>query len=173
MLIAIIAAMDRNRLIGDGGRLPWRLAADLRRFRTLTMGNPVIMGRRTHESIGKVLPGRSNIVLSRNTGYRAPGCVVVADLERALGLCDDADTPMVIGGAQIYAQALARAHRMYLTLLDGSFHGDTWFPEYDHRQWREISREDHARDADSPCAFSFVDLEKAQPARCSGFGKER
>jgi dihydrofolate reductase len=173
VLIAIIAAMDRNRLIGDGGRLPWRLAADMRRFRTLTMGNPVIMGRRTHESIGKVLPGRSNIVLSRNTGYRAPGCVVVADLERALGLCDDADTPMVIGGAQIYAQALARAHRMYLTLLDGSFQGDTWFPEYDHRPWREISREDHARDADSPCAFSFVDLEKAQPARCSGFGKER
>ncbi len=160
-LIAIVAAMDRNRLIGDGDRLPWRLAADMRRFRALTMGNPIIMGRRTHESIGKVLPGRRNIVLSRNSGYRAPGCVVVADLDGALGVCDDADTPMVIGGAQIYAEALPRAHRMYLTLLDGSFNGDTWFPEYDHRQWREIFREDHERDEDSPCAFSFVDLEKA------------
>jgi len=160
VLIAIIAAMDRNRLIGDGTRLPWRLAADMRRFRALTMGNPIIMGRRTHESIGKALPGRSNIVLSRNTGYRAPGCVVVADLERALGLCGDADSPMVIGGSQVYAQALARTQRMYLTLLEGSFHGDTWFPEFDHRQWREISREDHGRDADDPCAFSFVDLER-------------
>jgi dihydrofolate reductase len=163
MLIAIVAAMDRNRLIGDGDRLPWRLAADMRRFRALTMGNPIIMGRRTHESIGKVLPGRRNIVLSRNTGYRAPGCIVVTDLERALAVCGDADTPMVIGGAQIYAEALARTQRMYLTLLDGSFKGDTWFPEFDLRHWREISREDHEQDAGAPCAFSFVDLEKACP----------
>ncbi len=160
MLIAIIAAMDRNRLIGDGDRLPWRLAADMRRFRALTMGNPIIMGRRTHESIGKVLPGRRNIVLSRNSDYRAPGCEVVADLQAALNVCDSSDTPMVIGGAQIYRQVLPRAQRMYLTLLDGSFNGDTWFPEYDHRQWRETFREDHEQDADSPCAFSFVNLER-------------
>ena len=160
MLIAIIAAMDRNRLIGDGDRLPWRLPADMRRFRALTMGKPIIMGRRTHESIGKVLPGRRNIVLSRNPDYRAPGCVVVADLDEALGVCDDVPEPMVIGGAQLYAAALPRAHRMYLTLLHGSFSGATWFPEYDHRRWRELSCEDHEADTDSPCAFSFVDLER-------------
>ena len=160
MLIAIIAAMDRNRLIGDGDRLPWRLAADMRRFRALTMGHPIIMGRRTHESIGKVLPGRRNIVLSRNSDYRAPGCEVVADLQAALDVCDSSDTPMVMGGAQIYRQVLPRAQRMYLTLLDGSFNGDTWFPEYDHRQWRETFREDHEQDTDSPCAFSFVNLER-------------
>ena len=161
MMIAIIAAMDRNRLIGDGDRLPWRLPADMRRFRALTMGKPVIMGRRTHESIGKVLPGRRNIVLSRDPDYRAPGCVVVADLDEALGVCDDAHEPMIIGGAQLYAAALPRANRMYLTLLHDSFSGGTWFPEYDHRQWRELSREDHEADADFPCSFSFVDLERA------------
>jgi dihydrofolate reductase len=160
MLIAIIAAMDRNRLIGDGHRLPWRLPADMRRFRALTMGKPIIMGRRTHESIGKVLPGRKNIVLSRNPDYRAPGCLVVADLDAALGICDGAAQPMIIGGAQLYAEALPRARRLHLTLLHGSFSGDTWFPEYDHRHWQEYCREDHEADADSPCAFSFVDLEK-------------
>jgi dihydrofolate reductase len=161
MLIAIIAAMDRNRLIGDGDRLPWRLPADMRRFRALTMGKPIIMGRRTHESIGKALPGRRNIVLSRNADYRAPGCAVASDLEEALSMCIDEQELMIIGGAQLYKEALARAHRLYLTLLHASFSGDTWFPEYDYRQWREVSREDHEAGADSPCAFSFVDLERA------------
>ena len=160
MLIAIIAAMDRNRLIGDGDRLPWRLSADMRRFRALTMGKPIIMGRRTHESIGKALPGRRNIVLSRNPDYRAPGCVVVADLQHALDACEDAQEAMIIGGAQLYGEALARAHRMYLTLLDGSFSGDTWFPEYDLSEWRECSRENHEYDEEATCAYSFVDLEK-------------
>jgi dihydrofolate reductase len=161
MLIAIIAAMDRNRLIGDGDRLPWRLPADLRRFRALTMGKPIVMGRRTHESIGKVLPGRENIVLTRNADYRAPGCMLVSDLEQALGVCPDAPELMVIGGAELYAEAFPRAHRMHLTLLHASFDGDTWFPEYDRRQWREISREDHDAGIDAPCAFSFVDLQKS------------
>lgn len=163
MLIALVAAMDRNRLIGAGDRLPWRLPADLRRFRSLTMGKPVVMGRRTHESIGKVLPGRRNIVLSRNPGYCAPGCEVVADLEQALDLCADAAELMIIGGAELYLKALPRAQRMYLTLLHASFDGDTWFPEYDPHEWREIHREDHERDANSPCAYSFVDLERFQP----------
>ena len=160
MLISIVAAMDRNRLIGDGDRLPWRLAADLRRFRALTMGHPIIMGRRTHESIARVLPGRRNIVLSRKHDYQAPGCEVVADLQGALGICNEGDTPMIIGGAQVYAEALARTQRLYRTLLDGNFSGDTWFPDYDHGQWREDFREAHAPDADSPCAFSFVNLVK-------------
>jgi len=160
MPIAIIAAMDRNRLIGDGDRLPWRLPADLRRFRALTMGKPIIMGRRTHESIGVVLPGRRNIVLSRDPDYRAPGCDVFPDLDAALAACDDTDEPMIIGGAQIYAQALPLADRMHLTLLQGSFDGDTWFPEYDEERWREVSREDHEAGENAPCAYSFVDLHR-------------
>jgi len=160
MLIALIAAMDRNRLIGDGDRLPWRLPADLRRFRALTMGKPIVMGRRTHESIGKALPGRHNIVLSRSAGFKAPGCVVVTDWRQAMREAGDAPELMVIGGAQLYTEALPRAERMYLTLLHSSFTGDTWFPEYDAGDWREVWREDHARDANSPCAYSFVDLER-------------
>ncbi len=124
------------------------------------MGNPIIMGRRTHESIGKALPGRRNIVLSRDPDYRAPGCEVVASFEQALRVCEDADEPMVIGGAQLYAESLQRADRMYLTLLHGAFSGDTWFPDYDHRQWRELSRETHESDDQAPCAYSFVDLER-------------
>lgn len=155
--------MDRNRLIGAADRLPWRLPADLRRFKALTMGKPVIMGRRTHESIGKVLPGRRNIVLSRNRRYRSPGSEVVSDFEAALEICEGADELMVIGGAQLYAEVLPRAQRMHVTLLHGTFSGDTWFPDYDERQWREVSREDHEADDNSPCAFSFVDLERKQP----------
>ena len=171
MLISIVAAMDRNRLIGNGDRLPWRLAADLRRFRALTMGNPIIMGRRTHESIAKALPGRRNIVLSRNHGYRAPGCEVVADLQAALGICNDGDTPMIIGGAQVYAEALARTQRMYLTLLDGSFTGDTRIPDTDPPQCRVLISEEHYRVPVSPCPFSFVNLENA--VRESIVGRER
>lgn len=161
MLITIIAAMDRNRLIGEGNQLPWRLPADLRRFKALTMGKPIVMGRRTHESIGKALPGRRNIVLSRDPDFRAPGCEVAESLEDALELCADDDEMMIIGGAQLYAEALPRADRMHLTLLDASFNGDAWFPAYDRRQWRETSREDHDAGSDSPCPYSFVDLERA------------
>lgn len=161
MPIAIIAAMDRNRLIGDGDRLPWRLPADMGRFRALTMGKPIIMGRRTHESIGTVLPGRRNIVLSRDPDYRAPGCDVFPDLDAALAACEDTDEPMIIGGAQVYSEALPLADRMHLTLLHGSFDGDTWFPAYDESRWREVFREDHTDEEDAPCAFSFVDLVRA------------
>ena len=161
MRITIIAAMDRNRLIGDGDRLPWRLPADLRRFKALTMGKPIVMGRRTFESIGRALPGRRNIVLSRNPHYRGvPGCEVVAGLDEALRACEDADELMLIGGAELYAQALPLAQRMHLTLLHARFEGDAWFPDYDPRQWRETFRADHEADANSPCAFSFVDLER-------------
>ena len=161
MRITIIAAMDRNRLIGDGDRLPWRLPADLRRFKSLTMGKPIVMGRRTHESIGRALPGRRNIVLSRDPGYRAPGCEVVSSLEDALELARDAEELMIVGGAELYAQALPRAERLYLTLLDASFSGDAWFPEFDEHAWRETFREDHEAEPGSPFPYSFIDLERA------------
>jgi dihydrofolate reductase len=160
MLIALIAAMDRNRLIGVEDRLPWRLPADMRRFRCLTMGKPLVMGRVTHESIGKVLPGRLNIVLSGDPDYRAPGCVVAASLDEAVRQGGDAHELMIIGGARLYADALPRAGRMYLTLLHGSFDGDVHFPEFDEEAWREVSRESHAADDDAPCPYSFVVLER-------------
>jgi len=159
--LSVIAAMDRNRLIGAGNRLPWRLPADLRRFRALTMGKPVIMGRRTHESIGKPLPGRINVVLSRRPGYRAPGCTVLATLDAAIDAHAGHDELMIAGGARLYAEALPRADRMYLTLLDGAFDGDAYFPEFDAGEWREIEREEHPAGEDgAPCAFRFVVLER-------------
>jgi len=124
------------------------------------MGKPIVMGRRTHESIGRPLPGRRNIVLSRDAGYRAQGCDVAVNLDAALALCVDADEVMIIGGAQVYAQALPRTGRIHLTLIDAVFSGDTWFPDYDARAWREVFREDHAAGAEAPFAFSFVDLER-------------
>ena len=160
MLVTIVVAMDRNRLIGDGDRLPWRLPADLRRFKSLTMGKSIVMGRRTHESIGRALPGRRNIVLSRNRDFRAEGCEVLADLGTALERAEDADEVMIVGGAQIYAQALPLTGRMHLTLVDAVFSGDTWFPDYDEREWREVYREDHAAGEESGFAFSFVDVER-------------
>lgn len=166
MLISLMVAMDRHRLIGVEDRLPWRLPADMRRFRRLTMGKPVVMGRLTHESIGKVLPGRLNIVLSGNPEYRAPGCEVAASLDEAIRRAGEADEIMIIGGARLYADALPRAGRIYLTLVHGSFEGDVYFPEFDEAEWREVSREDHTGDEEAPCSYSFVVLER-DPGRGS------
>lgn len=165
MRLSLVVAMDRERVIGFENRLPWRLPADLRRVRTLTMGKPIVMGRRTHESIGRALPGRENIVLSRDPHYRAQGCTVVDGLDTALALCEKAPEVMVLGGSGVFAEALPRAGRIYLTVLDGHFQGDTWFPEYDPREWREIEREDFPLGADAPCAYSFITLERAAAVR--------
>jgi len=161
-MISLIAAMDRNRLIGADGRLPWHLPADLAHFKRVTMGKPVLMGRRTFESIGRPLPGRHNIIVSRDPAYRAEGCTVVHSVEAGLGGAGLAPEVMVIGGASLYAQCLARAHRLYLTLVDGAFAGDTFFPAWDSRTWRELERQDHAPDERNPFAYSFVTMEKVQ-----------
>ena len=121
--IALIAALAENRVIGRKNRLPWRLPADLRRFKSLTMGKPVIMGRKTYESIGKPLPGRSNIVVTRDPDYRAQGCQVVHSLDQALEAGAGHAEVMVIGGAELYRQALGRAQRMYLTLVRAEVEG--------------------------------------------------
>jgi dihydrofolate reductase len=140
-LTALVAALARNRVIGIGNRLPWRLPEDLERFKRLTMGAPVIMGRRTHESIGRPLPGRRNIVVTRARGATWDGCVVVHSLDEALAAAGDAAAAFVIGGAELYVQALPRADRLYLTLIDAEYPGDAWFPELDPAVWREIERE--------------------------------
>ena len=162
--VAIVVAMDRHRLIGAGGGLPWHLPDDLKRFRAITMGHPILMGRRTWESLGRPLPGRHNIVVTRQAGYVAPGATVVASLDAALTVAAGEGEAMVIGGATLYAESLPRARRVYLTEVDGVFIGDTWFPALEADDWREVAREPHPADARHACAFSFVVLERASPA---------
>ena len=160
MKIAIIAAMAENRVIGKDNDLPWRLPADLRHFRRLTLGKPVIMGRRTYESLGKPLPERRNIIVTGNRRYRTAGCMVVHSLEEALEQAAEAPEAMIMGGGALYAEALPRADRLYLTLVHQVFHGDVSFPEFDPSQWREVEREDHEPDDRNPVAYSFVTLDR-------------
>ena len=136
----MIVAMDRNRVIGIDNHLPWRLPFDLKRFKSITMGKPLIMGRKTYESIGRPLPGRKNIVITRNQHFDAPGCIVVHSVDAALAAAAEADEVMVIGGGRIYELLLPRAGRLYLTLLDTEVSGDTYFPVIDPLNWTEISR---------------------------------
>jgi dihydrofolate reductase len=159
MVISLIVAMAANRVIGRDNKLPWRLPNDLRRFRALTMGKPLVMGRKTFESIGRPLDGRHNIVVSRNPDYRAEGCTVVHSPEAALAAAVPAEELFVAGGAELYAQFLPRAHRLYLTLVHARVEGDTFFPTYDESQWREIEREDHQADGRHAYAYSFLVLE--------------
>lgn len=154
--------MDRNRLIGSGGRLPWHLPADLKHFKQTTLGKPVVMGRRTHQSIGKPLPERTNIVLTRNAGYRAPGCIVVASLEQAIEAAAGAQEIMIIGGAELYRRTLPRADRLYLTRVEGEFEGDTWFPQFDADEWIVERSEGLEADDKNPFACSIEVLSRRQ-----------
>jgi dihydrofolate reductase len=157
--LSVIVAMARNRTIGAKNRMPWHLPADLRRFRAITMGYPIIMGRRTHQAIGRVLPGRANIVVSRDSAFRAPGCTVVTSVDAALATAD-ADRVFVIGGAQLYSAVLDRAHRLYVTEIDAEIPGDTFFPEIDWASWCEVSREAFPADDRNPFGFAFVVYER-------------
>ena len=139
--LAVIAAMGTNRVIGVGGGLPWRLPEDQKRFKALTMGHAIIMGRKTYDSIGRALPGRRSIVVSRQVGLALPGCEVVSSFEAALALVEGHDTlPFVIGGEALYAAALEVATRLFLTLVPAAPQGDAYFPELDLTQWREADR---------------------------------
>ena len=159
--LSLVVAMDRNRVIGRDGGLPWRLSADLKYFKSITMGKPIVMGRRTHESIGRPLPGRENIVITRDPDYVAPGCRVVHHLDDVLAL--PAPEVMVIGGASLYADLLPRAQRLYLTEVLAEVTGDTWFPDFDRGDWREISRSDHRADAVNQYDCSFVVMDRRAP----------
>jgi dihydrofolate reductase len=165
--ISLIVARADNGVIGRAGGLPWHLSADLKHFKAETMGKPMIMGRKTFESIGKALPGRTSIVITRDPGYRAEGAVVVHDWDGAVAAARAAleetggAEVMVIGGAQIYALALAYADRLYVTEVHRAVDGDTVFPEIDPARWREVSREDFEPQTEGGPAFSFVAFEKA------------
>ena len=160
--IAIVVAMAENRVIGRDGGLPWRLPADMARFRTLTMGKPIVMGRRTHESIGRALDGRRNIVVTRRPGYRAPGCTVVRSFDAALHAARDsasgAAEVAVIGGASIYERALSVADRIHLTVVHASIEGDVRFPELEPGTWREVARAERGADERNGYDLSFIEL---------------
>lgn len=159
--ISVIAALARNRVIGFENRLPWRLPEDLAHFKALTLNHPILMGRKTFESLGRPLPGRTNIVITRNPDYRPEGCLVVASIPAAIDLCGDADEVFFIGGADLYAQAIPLADRLYLTEVDIEAEGDAWFPDYDTRAFREVSRESHTGGKSDGLRFDFVVYEKA------------
>jgi dihydrofolate reductase len=162
MRIALIVAMAENRVIGRNNQLPWRIPADLRHFKALTLGKPVIMGRKTYESIGRPLPGRDNIVISADSGYQAEGCQVVHSVEQALEAAGSCEEAMIIGGANLYRQTLENADRLYLTLVKAEPEGDTWFPEIELQQWREIERQAHTADESNEFDYDFVVLERAR-----------
>jgi len=162
--ISIIAALARNRTIGLNNAMPWRLPEDLKRFRRLTIGHAVIMGRKTFESIGTPLTGRNNIVISRSREWSHPGCVVVHNLESALAAVEAPRDAFVIGGAQIYALALPHAQRLHMTEIERDFEGDAFFPEFDRSLWREVSRERHAAGGNEGFDYAFVDYERRAPA---------
>ncbi len=154
--LALIVAMADNRVIGRNGTLPWHLPEDLKRFKALTMGHAILMGRATHESIGKALPGRRNIVISRTPGASFQGCEVAASLDDALSLARTTDAqPFVIGGAQLYAAALSAVTHLFVTHVDGEVGGDTFFPVVDWAEWREVRREQRQ-------GYRFVDYERAR-----------
>lgn len=162
MILSAIWAMTRNRVIGKDGDLPWRLPDDQRFFRRTTLGKPVIMGRKTFNEIGRPLPKRRNIVLSRR-GLDAEGVEVVTTLEAALALAES-DAPeeaFIIGGAEIYALAWPRLDRLYMTLIDTELEGDTWFPEFDVADWHEVQRTEHAADERHAWPFSISVMERA------------
>ena len=168
MIISLIAALSRNGIIGKDNRLPWKLPADMQHFRRLTMGKPVLMGRRTFESIGLALPGRSNIVVSRNPGWEAPGCLPVHSLAEGIEQARGHRELMVIGGAAIFAAALPLAERMYLTIIQEDFSGDTRFVEFDAQDWNELERQDYSPDDANPYSYSFVTLQRKSRLRKRG-----
>lgn len=155
MKTAFVVAMDERGLIGRDNDLPWRLSADLQYFRRITMGKPILMGRKTHESIGRALPGRQNIVVSSLPGYQAAGCDVVNSIDKALTVAADADEIMVIGGSSLFEQMFDMADKLYLTRVHAELEGDTWFPEWDKTQWQLISQESHPADEKNDYAYSF------------------
>lgn len=165
MELGLIVAMDRRGIIGRDGGLPWHLPADLRRFKAITMGKPIIMGRRTYESIGRPLPGRRNIVVSRTAGYSAPGCETVSSFEAALARVADVAEVFVVGGVALYRAALSQVRRIYLTEVHAEVEGETVFPPFDRTAFRELAREEHRADTRHAYDYSFVVLERIRQAR--------
>lgn len=155
--------MARNRTIGLNNQMPWHLSADLKKFKQITMGSPILMGRKTHESIGKALPGRTNIIISRKLSYKQKGCLVFDNIDKAITTaCKQCEEVFVMGGASIYEAMLVKADILYLTQINKEFTGDTFFPVIDENEWKEISREDIYTDQSVDFSYSFIKLERSK-----------
>jgi dihydrofolate reductase len=159
-IIALVAAVAENGIIGRGNALPWHLPADLAHFKRLTLDKPILMGRRTWESLPGLLPRRRHLVLSRDPNYQAPGAIVVTTLDQAIAAAAGESELMVVGGAELYAQTLARADRLYLTLVHASVEGDARFPEWDPADWVEVQRVRHPVDPRNPIPVTFLRLRR-------------
>jgi dihydrofolate reductase len=158
--LTLIAAVARNGVIGRDGGIPWRLPGDLPRFKRLTLGHPVIMGRRTWASLGKPLAGRRNLIVSKTLRPAPDGTEVFESLRQALAACADAAEIFIIGGTQLYREALPLAQRLLLTEIDANIEGDAHFPAWDRTRWRVCQRETHPASADNPLPFAYVDYER-------------
>lgn len=166
MRIAAIVAMSENRVIGKDNQLPWHLPADLKHFKQITMGKSILMGRKTFESIGHALPGRKNIIITRDAMYYAKDCLVFNSIDTALASLATEDEIFVIGGALLFQQMLPRIQHLYLTIIHQQFAGDVFFPEFDMQEWHEVKREDYEADALNQYSYSFIELESATNSRC-------
>ncbi len=160
--LSIIVAMTQNRVIGSNNTMPWHLPADLAFFKATTLGHPVVMGRKTYESIGRPLPGRRNIVVTRNPTFRAPGCEVVHSVEEFLVQERQNPEIFVIGGAGLYRSVLPAIHRIYLTQIEAEIPGDTYFPEIKTSEWQEVSRIEKPRDLRNVYDLTFITLDRRQ-----------
>ena len=163
MLISMIAAMDKNRLIGNGPDIPWQMPADQRHFRDITLGKPVVMGRKTFETLKNPLPKRLNIILTRNTDYKVPeGCIVTHTVDDIIKHCEALETAelMICGGAPIYQAFLPHADKLYITQIHATFEGDVYFPSFDREAWHEVNRIDREPDEKNPHPYSFLFLER-------------
>ena len=159
-MISIIVAIAKNGVIGDKNTLLWHLREDMIHFRTITSGHPVVMGRKTYDSIGRPLPKRTNVVITRDTELQIEGCTMAHSLTEAVELFDSSEEVFIIGGAQIYNQAMPLADRLYLTIIDKEYEGDSSFPEIDYNSWRQISCEKFERGEAFEYPFSFITLER-------------
>lgn len=162
--LSILVAMARNRVIGQDNKLPWHLPADLKHFKSLTMGKTIVMGRKTYESIGRPLPGRTNIIITQQRNFEVPGATVVHSIEDALLACKQVNAAngecFIIGGEGLYRQTIAMCQRMYVTEIQRDFEGDTIFPEYDPGEWEETQREKYFADSDNNMEYHFVILDR-------------
>lgn len=161
MKLSMIAAMGKNRVIGLDNKMPWHLPADLKWFKKTTMSCPVIMGRKTYDSIGFPLPGRLNIILSRNVDLEIEGCTVVNSLDDALHATEGVDEVFITGGAHLYDKLIQDADCLYLTLINEEFSGDTFFPDYTQYNWNELERIENPADEENPYPYTFLKLERA------------
>ena len=160
MGLSIVVAMDNNGLIGKDNQLPWHLPADLAYFKKITTGKSILMGRKTYDSIGRPLPNRRNIVITRNPKIIIPECEVVSSIDEALLLTENEKEVMVIGGASLCEQLLPRVNRLYITRIDSEFEGDIYFPTYDASSWHQVSAESHPKDIANNYSYHFIVLER-------------